>query len=236
MTTSQLRAAMATTDTGMNTLGGVEDDEGEIPLFRRAEEKVRPGDIVRLSPWLKALKSLQHLDAQETTHKGRTTAARIDLSDAPLDVRYGKAAARLIVDSKLEWGALLTRGCDVDHGKERQIVVLRSLKEFNLPHHAAIINGEHVGLHYIPEPDGNPHGIGERVADFRFIATLHRDVFDTLERTLSLTPAALMDLYFGWMRHTIGKRVPDTAPCPSCGTLVDVFRSVEELATPSGDY
>lgn len=212
------------------------DSEEEVPFFRPAEDKVRPGDIVRLSPWLKALKSLQHLDAQETKHHGRTTAARVDLSQAPIAVREGRAAVRLIVAAQLEWGMLLTRGCDVDHNSERQIVVLRSLREFNQSHHAPIINGEHVGLHYIPAPNDSVHGIGERVADFRFIATLHRDVFDTLERPLSLTPEALMDLYFGWMRHTIGKRVPDTAPCPSCGTAVEVFRLVEELATPSGDY
>jgi hypothetical protein len=214
-----------------------EHDDEEVLLFRPAEEKIRPGDIVRLSPWLRALKSpLQHLDAQETKHQERPMAARIDLSQASVAIREGRKDVRLIVASKLEWGVLLTRGCDVDHRNERQVVVLRSLKEFNVSHHAPIINGEHVGLHYIPEPSGDVLGIGERVADFRFIATLHRDVFDELERPLSLTPAALTDLYFGWMRHTIGKRVPDTAPCPSCGTPVEVFRLVEEIATPSGDY
>lgn len=232
MTTFRLLVAMATIDPS----GGLKDEEEEVPLFRSPDEKVRPGDIVRLSPWLKALKSLEHLDTQETNHKGRIMAARVDLSQAPVAVREGRDAARLIVASKLEWGVLLTRGCDVDHGRERQVAVLRSLREFNPPDHAPIINGERIGLHYIPEPNGDVLGMGERVADFRFIATIHRDVFDRLERPLSLTPAALTDLYFGWMRHTIGKRVPDTAPCPSCGTPVEIFRLVEELATPSGDY
>lgn len=236
MTTFPLRVAMATIDPGTEVGGLNEDEEEEVPFFRAPDEKVRPGDIVRLSPWLKALRRLEYLDAQQIKQKERILAARVELSQAPVAVREGRDAARLIVASKLEWGVLVTRGCDVDNGPERQLVVLRSLRDFNLPDHASIINGKRIGLHYIPEPNDDTLGMGERVADFRFVATLHRDVFDTLERPLSLTPAALTDLYFGWMHHTIGKRVPTTAPCPNCGTPVEVFRLVEEVATPSGDY
>lgn len=230
MTPFRLHAAMVTTETEV-----AEAADDEVVVFREPETKVRPGDIVRLSPWLKPLKQLQHLDRQETPYKGKQTAARVDIADAPKNIREGKADARLIVESKLEWGLLLTRGCDIDHSKERQLVVLRSLAEFN-EHRAPIIRGERVSLHYIPAPASDSLGIGERVADFRFVVTLHKDLFDGMQRPLSLTPTALLDLYFTWMNHTLGKSVPETMPCPKCETPVDVLRFVEAIATPSGDY
>lgn len=210
------------------------DDEPAV--FRAPEGVVRPGDIVRLSPSFKALKALEHLDRQETVHKGRATAARLAIADAPADVRSGKSLARLIVESKLEWALLVTRGCDVDHGKERQLVLLRALNEFQPTHHAPIIDGERVGLHYLPKPDDDHWGIGDRVADFRFVVTLHKELFNQLERPVSLTRDALLDLYFSWMQHTIGKHIPATTPCPECGAAVAVFHAVEEVATPDADY
>lgn len=221
---------MATTETA----AAVDDDA--VSVFREPEDVVRPGDIVRLSPSFRALKTLEHLDRRETFHNKRNTAARLPMAEAPDDVRTGKADARLVVESKLEWALLVTRGCDVDHGKERQLVLLRSLGEFQANHRGPIIDGDRVGLHFIPAPENDKWTIGDRVADFRFVVTVHRDLFNALERPISLTRDALLDLYFSWMHHAIGKRIPDTAPCPKCNTLVPVFKAVEEVATPGEDY
>jgi hypothetical protein len=65
---------------------------------------------------------------------------------------------------------------------------------------------------------------------------MHRDAFDKLERPIALTRDGLLDMYFSWMRHTIGPQVARKKPCPSCETEIEVFQVVEDLLRPQPDY
>jgi hypothetical protein len=76
----------------------------------------------------------------------------------------------------------------------------------------------------------------ESFVDFRFIVSLHRDAFNQLARPLSFTRDAVLDLYFGWMRHTIGPQVKRKAPCGSCGTEMEVFQVAQDFLRPQPDY
>ena len=65
---------------------------------------------------------------------------------------------------------------------------------------------------------------------------MREDLFGALERPISLTPDALLDVYFGWMRHTTGKEIPATLNCAACGHDIEVFAEVAEIAPPDADY
>jgi hypothetical protein len=102
----------------------------------------------------------------------------------------------------------------------------------------AVILGEHSSLHYMPKPGAVPGGemFEESFLDFRFVITMHSDAFDKLERPIAMTRDGLLDVYFSWMRHTIGPQVRRKAPCPSCKTEIEIFRVVEDLLRPPPDY
>jgi hypothetical protein len=206
-------------------------------VYRTPEDKVRPGDIVRSSPTYRPLKALQYVGANATAKGGLPIVPLI----APTDVSpaiAGGADTRLLVPSFLSWGVLVTRGCDVDHSSDRQIVWIRPLSTWPADQRPSIIEGKVVSLHYLPESKADDGRVlfPESAVDFRVIVTLHKQVFDTLDRPVSLTPSGLTDLRLSWLRHTLGAHVPTTEPCPQCGTEVDVFRPIEECVTPVGDY
>jgi len=156
-----------------------------------------------------------------------------------MDVSEGRKDTKLVVAAVLTWAVLLTRGCDIDNGLQRQLAVLRPLSILQgVEVKEAVILGRHSSLHYVPKP-AEVQGAAlfeESFVDFRFVVTMHRDAFDKLERPIALTRDGLLDMYFSWMRHTIGPQVSRKSPCPSCKTEIEVFQVVEDLLRPHPDY
>jgi len=197
---------------------------------------VRPGDIVSLAPIYRALKVIRHL-GNEQKAKDKVSVTLLEQSQLSQAVARGEQDSRFVVPGLLSWGVLLTRGCDIDNGKERQVAFLRPLRTFGDEKvQASIVDGMHTSLHYLPKPSLGDCPLEESVVDFRFVVTLHRDVFGVLSRPLSLTREAVLDIYFSWMKHATGSHVPSTVPCPTCKCPVEVFRAVADVANPSDDY
>jgi hypothetical protein len=213
----------------------------EPRFYKTPDEKVRPGDIVRLGPSFRALKEIIHVGSQ-TVGKGQVSAFLHGVSGsspATRDVVEGKKDTKLVVPATLAWAVLLTRGCDIDHGAHRQLAVLRPLSTLQgVEVQEAVILGKHSSLHYLPVPTERSSAalFDESFVDFRFVVTMHRDAFDKLERPIALTRDGLLDMYFSWMRHTIGPQVRRKSPCPSCATEVEIFQVVEDLLRPQPDY
>jgi hypothetical protein len=213
----------------------------EPSLYKTPDQKIRPGDIVRFGPSFRALKELVHAGAQFAS-KGQVSALLhgVPGSSPPAkDVVEGKKDTKLVVPASLTWGILLTRGCDIDNGPQRQLAVVRPLALLQAVEvKEAVILGRHSSLHYLPKPPDvlGPEVFEESFADFRFIVTMHRDAFDKLERSIALTREGLLDLYFSWMRHSIGPQVRRKSPCPSCNAEVEVFQIAEDFIRPQPDY
>lgn len=132
---------------------------------------------------------------------------------------------------------MLTRGCDIENSPVRQIAAIRPLSVINKADQEAVILGKHCSVQYLPPAAIDGHSIfGDSIIDFRYVATLHRDYFDQLERPVALTRDALLSLYFGWTRHTLGPQFQDTQPCPSCGQSISVFQFQEVILQPPVDY
>ena len=212
-----------------------------ITFYKVPEATVRPGDIVALAPSYRALKEVVHVGQQQAS-KGQLSARLLGVpgyEEPPKAILQGKDT-KLVVPATLTWGVLLTRGCDIDQGPHRQVAAIRPLsllQEVSVKE--ACIRGEHSSLYYLPKPDqgaGSDPLFEESFVDFRFIALLHRDAFNQLARPLSLTREAVLDLYFGWLRHTIGPQVKRKAPCGSCGTEMEVFQVADDFLRPQPDY
>jgi hypothetical protein len=215
-------------------------DPDELPFYKRADDQCRPGDIVRLAPSFRALKQLVHIGAEQKA-PGRTTAILHGVSDSlpiPAGVLEGKTDARLTVPGLMTWGVLLTRGCDIDHGPVRQLAVIRPLSTMTrVDDQEAVIRGQHTSVHYFPKAhlDGKDF-FADSFVDFRFVLTLHRDLFAVLDRPLALTREGLFDLYFSWTRHALGNQLQKTKPCPHCQCAVPVFELASQMLQPPLDY
>ena len=214
-----------------------------IAFYKVPEATVRPGDIVALAPSYRALKELIHVGQQQTS-KGQVSARLLGVpgyEEPPKAALQGKDT-KLVVPANLTWGVLLTRGCDIDQGPQRQLAVVRPLsllQEVSVKE--ACIRGEHSSLYYLPKPELSADECSaplfdESFVDFRFIVSLHKDAFNQLARPVSCTRDAVLDLYFSWMRHTIGPQVKRKAPCGSCGTEMEIFQVAEDFLRPQPDY
>ena len=209
----------------------------EPSLYKTPDDLVRQGDIVRLGPSLRALKAIVHVGPQ-TSGKGGQSSATL-LATPTKDVAEGRKDTQLIVPAVLSWGVLLTRGCDIENGRQRQLVGLRPMSVLQSTEaKESVILGKHSSLHYMPKPGAGPGGdmFEESFLDFRFVITMHSDAFNKLERPIAMTRDGLLDVYFSWMRHTIGPQVKRVAPCPACKTEIEIFHVVEELLRPPPDY
>lgn len=210
-------------------------------FYKSPDEKVRPGDIVELGPTFRALKDVVHVGSQQIA-KQQVTAKIFGVAGfeaAPRAILEGRADTKLVVPGTLSWAVLLTRGCDIDNGPQRQVAVIRPLTLLqDVAAKEAVILGKHSSLYYLPKPEpAAPSPLFEEsFIDFRFVATLHRDAWDRLTRRVSLSRAALLDLYFAWMKHTIGPQVQRKAPCPACNTEIEMFQVVEDFLRPQPDY
>lgn len=208
--------------------------------YQVAGDTVRPGDILRLSPSLLPLKTVEHLGSQQQGKDGPTVKL-LGVPNAPpphRDVVEGKRDSKIIVPMQFTWALLLTRGCEVDKRPQRQLAAIRPLSIIQgEDEQIAVIKGEHNSLHYLPEAIVNETTwFPESFVDFRYTMTMHRDLFAQFERPIALTREGLHDLYFGWLRHTMGPQVERTKPCLSCGAQVPVFQLVEEVLRPPPDY
>jgi hypothetical protein len=215
-------------------------DEAEASFYKPPDEKVRPGDVVRLSPFFQALKDpLVHLGPNKIMKGGRQLGDLLGGPGEPVPaaVLNGKQT-EFVVRGKLDFALLLTRGCDIDKGSQRQLAAIRPLTTVQgVEQQASIIEGKTMSLHYVPASERN--GIAlfpESFVDFRYIVTLDASSFDKLERVTALARTGLLDVYFGWMRHTIGQRIPATLDCKQCGAPIPVFAGVAEIANPPADY
>lgn len=95
----------------------------EPSLYKTPDEKVRPGDIVRLGPSLRALKEVVHVGSQ-TVGKGEVSAVLHGVpgsSPPPKDLVEGKKDTKLVVPATLTWAVLLTRGCDIDKRRTQEV-------------------------------------------------------------------------------------------------------------------
>ncbi|MBI5489533.1 MAG: hypothetical protein HY905_19525 [Deltaproteobacteria bacterium] len=158
----------------------------------------------------------------------------------PPAVAGGTKDAKLAVPARFTYAVLLTRGCDIDHGKIRQLGLVRPLADVTgVEDQAAVIEGRCSSLFYLPKGAISiTEELPEGFVDFRYVVTIHEDLLSRLRlnRCLALTPDGLMDLYFGWLRHTLGPQVARTTPCPTCGSAVEVFQLVDEMMRPPDDY
>jgi hypothetical protein len=214
-----------------------------MSYYKDPDPVVRPGDIVRLSPFFQSLRPpIVHVSSSKSVTDGRH---RTDLlggvggAVVPTKILSGERKTEFVVPGKLDFALLLTRGCDIENGSHRQLAAIRPLATVQGEEKQAdVIEGKTTSLLYLPAaaPDGRQL-FGDSFIDFRYIVTLDKGLFDTLERPISLSPdEGLLDVYFGWMRHTIGKKVPVTTTCPSCSTPIPVFEAVREIANPPADY
>ena len=205
-------------------------------IYRVPEATVRPGDIVQLAPVSQATKEHLHVGREETGKGGRR-GQLLSPADLPAKIASGQERSRLVVPGLLSWAVLMTRGCDIDSSAQRQLAVLRPLAAFTDDTvKVAIIDGRHTSLHYLPEAAvGGAVLFPDSVIDFRFMVTLHKVLFEQLVRPVSLTRAAVQDMYLSWIKHTTGKLAAEV-PCPTCGKPVAVFQAIEATANPPDDY
>jgi hypothetical protein len=212
----------------------------ELSYYKDRDDAVRPGDIVRLSPFFQALRPpLLHVSPNKSEKSGRLLTDLLGGRGAgvPEKVAGGQKATEFVVPGKLDFALLLTRGCDIDTNPHRQLAAIRplSIVQGEGPK-ADVIDGKTTSLHYLPPAERNGVRLfGDSLIDFRFIVTLDKDLFNGLVRPIALTRTGLLDVYFSWMRHTIGQKIPATTTC-TCGAAVPVFAVVEEIANPPDDY
>jgi hypothetical protein len=219
------------------------NSEAAPPLryYKEPDATVRPGDIVRLSPYFHPLRRpLLHVSTNKSVKQGRLLTDLLGDergATVPATVASGQKETEFVVRGKFDLAVLLTRGCDIENGVHRQLAAIRPLSVVQgVEHQAEVIEGKHTSLHYLPPAEREGASLfGESVVDFRQIVTLNRELFDGLDRPLALTREGLLDIYFNWMRHTIGQKVPATTTCV-CGAAVPVFAAVAEMASPPVDY
>lgn len=75
-----------------------------------------------------------------------------------------------MVPGILNFGLLLTRGCDIDHGRLRQVAAIRPLAIVSkVDDQEAVIQGKHTSMYFLPAAH-----VGElRVFDRSFVAAVH---------------------------------------------------------------
>lgn len=221
----------------------------EAEWYKAPDAKVRPGDIVQFTPIYRALPlPLLAANPSASTKKGKKYREIWGYEDGapfPPKVAKGNQESAFLVPGILEsYGVLITRGCDIDSGRVRQVAPIRPLSLIKgggsrtaEDNQAAVIDGRHMSLHYLP-PVQNALGklFEDSFVDFRFVVTLRDDLFNTLARPLALSRPALLDIYLSWVTHTTGKEVPAEGRCPNCASVVHLLEDVDQILYPPPDY
>lgn len=217
------------------------NEPSDSDVYQAPDSVVRPGDIVRLSPTLKAIRTPLVHTGREMIRSSNVTAELLGRGDSvavPDAVKRGEKDTKFVVPGKLDFGVLMTRGCDIDNTKLRQVAAIRPLSTIQGDdNQIAVIEGRHKSLFFLPRAQSGPVVLFDRsYVDFRYIVTLHEDHFSTLDRPISVTRNILLDMYFCWLRHTTGKEIKQQHSCPHCGNEVDPFQDVLETIAPGDDY
>jgi len=216
----------------------------EEAWYRPPDDKIRPGDVFRLTPSLRALKPPLRATGNREERKGRTLVELFgDANPLPTRVANGASDGSFIIPGQVALGVLLTRGCEVDNGRARQVALVRPLSGVQPDGSrtaeelkADIIDGKMFSGHFLPGvPTALGGTFGDSYVDFRYISTLDRTWVEALERPVSLTRTALHHLYFAWMRHTTGY-VPTPGPCPACNETIPLLVEQPGLLTPPEDW
>jgi hypothetical protein len=212
-------------------------------FYKMPDSVVRPGDIVRLAPIYRRLKESILVSNQVETRKkpDRKVVDLLGVSGSlpiPDAVRNGEKDTRFVVPGHHGWAVLLTRGCDVEHSRVRQVAPIFPLTRISDEgDRVSVIEGKHVSTFYFPEPEADfSVAIPDSFADLRYTLTLDQDLFNALDRPLALTRDALLTLYLAWIKHVMGGGVRDSVECAACGADVRVFDLVESSIVPPTDY
>jgi hypothetical protein len=212
------------------------------PYYKDPDATVRPGDIMRLAPFFQAIRApLVHVSSNKSLKGGRELTDLVGGRGAvvPEKVLLGQKETEFVVPGRFDFALLLTRGCDIEETPHRQLAAIRPLAvvQGGAERKADVIEGKATSLHYLPPAKAAGVALfDDSFIDFRFIVTLSKDLFDGLHRPLALTRDGLLDVYFSWMRHAIGQKIPATTSCLGCGEPVPVFAAIEEVANPPADY
>jgi hypothetical protein len=217
-------------------------DEPEVPYYKQPDDKIRPGDIFALSPTFVPLRPpFRVLSTSKSKAQGRVTCEiHGDPNGQPIpsDVSSGGKNASFVVDGAFGFAVLLTRGCEIDHGKLRQLAPVLPLSLVQgEPVQAEVIDGKHYSFHYMPTVPAEFGSLfPDSYLDLRRVVTLRADAFSGLARPLSLTRAGVMDLYFSWFRHTTGLTITNELKCPECSAMLPKYSQQTEHFPPPVDY
>ncbi len=212
--------------------------------YRVPDEKIRPGDIFSLSPSFRGLKPPLRA-AGNTQKKNDRESVEIlgALAPLPTKISEGKQDATFLVPGRFTLGVLLSRGCEVENGKIRQLAIVRPLSEIQGDqersadeNRADVIDGKAFANHYLPAvPNLLGSVFADSYVDFRYICTVTAVFMEGLKRVISLTQVAVQQLYFGWMRHTTGL-VPTPGQCPECHQNIPLLVESPGMLSPPNDW
>src|SRR5262245_59358099 len=129
--------------------------------YRLPDTKTRPGDIFALAPSWRATKP--PLRVGGNVQKGKDDRELMEILGGgakyplPPKVADGRQDGTFLVPGRTSFGILLTRGCEIDHGRMRQLAVIRPLAEVQgdgersrEQAQADIIDGKMFAAHYLP--------------------------------------------------------------------------------------
>ena len=212
--------------------------------YRNPDEKIRPGDIFSLSPSFRGLKPPLRAVGISQKKKDREFAEILgDLIPLPAKISDGKQDAIFLVPGRVALGVLLSRGCEVENGKIRQLAIVRPLSEIQGDrertadeNRAEVIDGKAFANHYLPAvPESLGSAFADSYIDFRYLSTVTAAFLEGLTRVISLTQVAVQQLYFGWMRHTTGL-IPTSGPCPECHQNIPLLVESPGILSPPDDW
>ena len=194
--------------------------------YRLPDVKTRPGDVFALAPSWRALKP--PLRAGGNVQKGKEERELVEILGGqtyplPAKVAEGRQDGLFLIPGRTAFGILLTRGCEIEHGRMRQLALIRPLSEVQGDSersreqvHADIIDGKMFAAHYLPSVPRDLAGevFDDSYVDFRYVCTVTDGFLGGLKRVVSLSRDAVHQLYFGWLRHITGF-IPGEEPCPA---------------------
>jgi hypothetical protein len=218
----------------------------DLTWYRVPDEKLRPGDIFRFAPALRAAKAPLRIAGRQITGKGGVKTHEVlehPTFDSVASSTQRGGETTLFLPGRLTLGIVLSRGCEIDKGRLRQVAQIRPLAELQgdgqrAAHElqADLIDGKMFAAHYLPEvPAALGSHFPDSYVDFRYICTLDNSLLDPTSRLVSLSRDALHQLYFGWLRHTTGA-VPEPSPCPKCNQEIPLLVEAPGLLSPPEDW
>ena len=216
-------------------------------FYRPPDTIVRQGDIVVLAPCFLSVRPPLRALGGISVKAGGIYAEVFGAAGGrslPNAFATGAQEKDLVSPAQLGFGLLLTRGCEVDHRKYRQVVPIRPLEEIQgadgrsaEENRAAVIEGQRFGMFYLPPvPVELGAYFSHSFVDFRRATTLHSTLFDQFTRPVALGREALQAVYLAWAAHCLGRTPMLEAACPSCSQVLALWATVQESVTPPEDF